>query len=124
MCSSGRESFVSKPADVLRRVQRVRELNDSLRRTFCGGRVLLTSGVQALRPDQLIKVLHKVRDFAAFSGDNDPYQEHDFGAVEGPAGCVFWKIDYHDKQLAGGSPDPTDPEVTERVLTIMLAEEY
>jgi hypothetical protein len=124
MPDSERESFASKSANVVQRAQRVRELNERFRRTFLGGRVLLTNGVQALPPDQLIKVLHQVREFAAFSSENDPYQEHDFGAVEGPTCGVFWKIDYYDKQLAGGSPDPADPAVTERVLTIMLAEEY
>jgi hypothetical protein len=37
---------------------------------------------------------------------------------------IFFKIDYFDKTLAYHSPDPSDPSVTERVITIMLAEEY
>ena len=37
---------------------------------------------------------------------------------------IFFKIDYYDKALAAHSPDPSDPSVTERVITIMLSEEY
>jgi hypothetical protein len=31
---------------------------------------------------------------------------------------------YFDKALTFHSPDPADPSVTERVITIMLSEEY
>ena len=37
---------------------------------------------------------------------------------------LFWKIDAYDRALEWGSPDPADPRVSRRVLTIMLASEY
>jgi hypothetical protein len=35
---------------------------------------------------------------------------------------IFFKIDYFDKSLTHHSPDPSD--LTERVITIMLADKY
>jgi hypothetical protein len=37
---------------------------------------------------------------------------------------IFFKIEYFDRDLKYHSPDPTDPAVTMRVITVMLAEEY
>lgn len=104
--------------------ERIRNLNDSLRRTGVGGRTMITRGVDALPPPMLGKVLALVRDYNQFKPGDDPYGEHDFGAVEADGVTVFWKIDYYDVDLHHGSPDPADPAVTTRVLTIMLAEEY
>jgi Protein of unknown function (DUF3768) len=59
-----------------------------------------------------------------FCHGNDPYEEHDFGAFDAEGAHIFFKIDYYDKALENHSPDPCDPNVTERVITIMLAEEY
>jgi hypothetical protein len=65
-----------------------------------------------------------VRTFADFSPDNDPHGEHDFGAIEQDGVRYFWKIDAYDRWMQFGSPDPADPSVTTRVLTIMRADEY
>jgi Protein of unknown function (DUF3768) len=102
----------------------IRALNDAFRRSFVGGAVMITAGVEAIPAEQRRSLLEKVRAFDAFSEDNDPHSEHDFGAIdEGGVRC-FWKIDYYDRKTEMGSPDPADPAVTTRVLTIMLADEY
>lgn len=101
---------------------RVRALNDEFRATLKGGRVMLTRGVTN-RPD-IVDVLAHIQRYDAFTSDNDPYQEHDFGALEAGRDTIYFKLDYYSKDLTSGSPDPADPEVTERVLTVMLAEEY
>jgi hypothetical protein len=108
----------------LTKTDAIRELNDAFRRTFVGGAVVVTAGVEAMPADQRRSLLQKVRAFDAFSEDNDPHGEHDFGAVdEGGVRC-FWKIDCYDRAAEMGSPDPADPAVTTRVLTVMLADEY
>ncbi len=104
-------------------VERIRALNDDFRRTFVGGIVMITAGVEAMPADQRRSLLAKVRDFDAFTDDNDPHGEHDFGSIDGGGVHCFWKIDYYDRATEG-SPDPADPAVTTRVLTVMRADEY
>lgn len=102
----------------------IRELNDTLRTTFIGGTIAITNGVAALAPEARSQLLAAVRRFADFTADNDPYGEHDFGAIKIGEQSFFFKIDYYDRSLTLHSPDPADPTVTTRVLTVMLAEEY
>ncbi len=97
--------------------------NDHFRR-HPGSDWLVTSGVQAKGPIFVLSATSAVRAFDAFTSDNDPYGEHDFGAFDLCGERLFWKIDYYDKDLRFGSPDPADPAVTRRVLTIMLASDY
>jgi Protein of unknown function (DUF3768) len=106
------------------RIDRIRKLNDELRSTFVGGTIVMSSGVAALAPALRLQLLAKVRSFDAFSTDNDPHGEHDFGTIEIADQTYFFKIDYYDRSLAIHSPDETDPAVTTRVLTIMCADEY
>ena len=103
--------------------QRVALLNDAHRRQSGVGWVM-TPGVQALGAVGLARAVEAVRSFEVFNEDNDPYGERDFGAFEIDGQRLFWKIDYYDLSLTGASPDPADPAVTRRVLTLLLAEEY
>jgi Protein of unknown function (DUF3768) len=101
---------------------KLRALNDAFRQSLTGGRVMVTPGVLAL-PD-LPKIMRRVRSFAEFDDGNDPHKERDFGAFTEGDQQIFWKIDAYDADLNFGSPDPCDPAVTTRVLTILLASEY
>jgi hypothetical protein len=86
--------------------------------------VCLTQGVAALGYETYVEILDAVATFDQFTPENDPYGEHDFGALTVGGNRLIWKIDYYDQSETGASPDPTDPTVTKRILTIMLAWEY
>lgn len=106
------------------KAETIRCLNDTFRRSFQGGKVFLTEGVRALGDDQVRAIIRQIRTFDAFTPDNDPYQEHDFGAFDEGGTRVFWKIEYFDAEMEGASLDAADLEVTTRVMTVMLAEEW
>jgi hypothetical protein len=106
------------------KTDRMRVLNDNFRSTFVGGQMLMTAGVNALPVDTKARVLLAVQSFSNFTTDNDPHHEHDFGSFEIEGETYFFKIDYYDSNMEGGSEDPADPEKTARVLTIMHASEY
>jgi Protein of unknown function (DUF3768) len=104
--------------------ERIAELNDLLRKTFIGGRIVITAGIAAMpEPDQAA-IPAKVQAFDAFSPDNNPHGQRDFGSFSHNGQRVFWKIDYYDPSLTWGSEDPAEPAKTARVLTVMLALEY
>ena len=103
---------------------KIRQLNDTFRKALVGGQSCFTASAFALGPHLIAAALAAVQNFDAFTPDNDPYGEHDFGAVTVGEQKMFWKIDYYDRSLRFGSKDPSDPALTARVMTIMLAEEY
>jgi hypothetical protein len=105
------------------RAAKIAALNDAFRRTPGPG-WMVTSGVRALGGGILRQALAAVVAFEVFGGGDDPWGEHDFGALNVAGRRLYWKIDYCDRDLAFGSPDPADPAVTRRVLTLMLSEEY
>jgi Protein of unknown function (DUF3768) len=103
---------------------RIRALNDQLRQNFAKGIAVMTPGVAALGAEAVERIVKTIAVFDDFCHANDPYEEHDFGAFEVEGQKIFFKIDYYDQDLSMNSPDPADPAVTQRVITIMLAEEY
>jgi hypothetical protein len=108
--------------------ERIRALNDEVRRegpqAGDGVHWVFTRGVIGLGPDGVDEAIHAVTCFDAFDGDNDLHGEHDFGSFKVAGERLFWKIDYYDRSLSGGSPNPGDSSLTCRVLTIMLALDY
>lgn len=102
----------------------IKTLNDNFRKTFIGGRVMLTSGIRAKTQDEIAEILEKVRSFDNFTTANDPYGEHDFGSFDYKGQKIFFKIDYYDLNYEYMSENPADPTITNQVLIIMLASEY
>ena len=98
--------------------ERVRQLNDAFRRSFVGGVVVVTAGVEALPRERRASLLAQVRAFDAFNEDNDPHGEHDFGAIELEGEKYFFKLDYYaiDNDCMG-SEDPSDPVIGSGKLT-------
>lgn len=125
-------------AGTLSRSERIARYNDRSRQAMGLACVTVaTEGFRALSGEDQSRVRELVETFDAFTPDNDPYGERDFGAIyqdgEGrwtttrparPAETVFWKIDAYDRDLRFSSEDPANQAVARRVLTIMLASEY
>ena len=106
---------------------KIRELNDEFRKDLTKGKCVMTSGISALcgyKPERITSLVNTVKTFNDFNEENDPFKEHDFGSLMFDGTKVFWKIDYYDKTMKNGSNDPSNEELTTRVLTIMKAEEY
>ena len=105
-------------------IRKIAEQNDKFRKTFCGGKVFLTCGISSLPLFQQTEIINKVKNFNDFTEANDSYGEHDFGCFEYCGKQIFWKIDLYDLSYEFYSPQPDEETVTNRVLTIMFAEEY
>jgi hypothetical protein len=103
---------------------RIRTLNDELRQNLLGGGAVMTPGIAALGADAINRLVKTIATFDDFCNANDPYDEHDFGMFDFDGVPVMFKIDYYDKNMQLHSPNPADPSVTERIITLMLAEEY
>jgi predicted RNA-binding Zn-ribbon protein involved in translation (DUF1610 family) len=107
------------------RLKRIVRLNNAVRQGHEEHvTVVVTAGLKNRGEEYLIKARRAVADFDQFNGENDPHGEHDFGALTLDGEKLFWKIDYFDLILSAHSPDKANPDVTHRVLTIMLASEY
>lgn len=102
----------------------IRALNDDLRRHLLGGGAVMTPGIAALGQEAVARLVQTIAVYDGFCEANDPHGEHDFGAFDFEGTPIIFKVDYYDKSMEFGSPDPADPSVTERVITIMLSEEY
>jgi Protein of unknown function (DUF3768) len=120
MCGDEQANCVHK----LPRGEAIARLNDKLRKGGVGGQFVVTSGVHGLPGYDSRVLLQALAGYDSFDADNDPHGERDFGDIQVFGTDLFWKIDYYDLKLEFGSSDPADPDITIRVLTVMLEHEY
>ena len=118
----------------VKRAEIIAKLNDGLRlgrrgpndmTVFVGD---LASHIDSLEDDEYIaaqvKIGRAVALFKDFSADNAPWGERDGAGFELDGDQYRFKIDYYDTDGRYHSPDPTDPAVTKRVLTIFYSSDY
>lgn len=119
--------------DPVREAALIAAQNDAFRCSILGstpaadtpqGQLVMTRGVAALGPDSQLELIRRVAAFDAFNADSDPQGWHEMGVIEFEDTTVWFKIDLYDTDYTYGSPEPTDPEQTRRVLTLLLPSEY
>ena len=120
------------------RIARLNDLARSAMGVACTA--VATVGFRSLPEGDQSQVRELIEPFDAFTEDNDPHGERDFGTIyqlgdgqwttdrprvrDDERERVFWKLDYYDRDLRFASEDAADPARTRRVLTIMLSDEY
>ena len=102
----------------------IARLNDKFRRSFIGGEVLLSAGISAMSSEDKANIISMVQNFNDFTPSNDVYGEHDFFSIDYKGNKIFAKIDYYDLNYEFMSENPANPDITNRVLTILLSCEY
>ncbi len=134
-------SAVKTDAAAREQTVRIARLNDLARRAMgIACTAVTTAGFRSLSDADQSCVRELIETYDAFTEDNDPYGERDFGTIyqlgdgrwtterprlhEDERERVFWKFDYYDRDMRFASEDATNPTITRRVLTIMLSDEY
>ena len=119
--------------DPVKEAELIAGQNDAFRRSILGttsvadapqGQFVMTRGVAALGPDAQLALTRRVASFDAFNADSDPHGWHEMGVIDFDGTTVWFKVDLYDVDFMHGSPEPSDPEQTRRVLTLLLPSEY
>ena len=104
------------------RTRKLRRLNDYLRQTRKGGKYVLSGELGDLDENIQFSIFVRIAYYSHLNGENDAQNEHNSGWVNlGDGEKIIWKIDYFDLNMKNASPDPSDSNVTRRVLTAMLS---
>ena len=90
--------------------------NDNFRKHLSQGTLVLTQGIRSNTKEDLEAIITKVRTFDSVAAQ--------FGAFDHKGKRIFWKIDYYNQEFLYLSPDVSNPKVTNKVMTVMYAEEY
>jgi len=119
--------------DPVREAALIAAQNDAFRHSILGntpvaaapqGQFVMTRGVAALGPDAQLELTRRVATFDEFNTDCDPQGWHEMGVIDLDGTTVWFNVDLYDVDYTYGSPEPSDPEQTRQVLTLLLPSEY
>jgi hypothetical protein len=111
---------------------KIRALNDAFRQDLVVApekrKCYMTASIAALGEPFGLRALAAVAlaKADAFTPEIDPTGTHDMLRIVVDGGVIIWaKIDYYSKADPDlGAEDPSDAATTERVMTLMMPEDY
>lgn len=119
--------------DPVREAVLIAAQNDAFRRSILGttpvtdapqGQFVMTRGIAELGLEARLELTRRVAAFDGFNADSDPQGWHEMGVIDLGGTTVWFKIDLYDVDYQYGTPEPSDPAQTRRVLTLLLPSEY
>ena len=106
------------------KAQQIRALKDDLRQHLIGGGAVITPGIAPLAEKPSTGLSKQSLGMMASVTATTRTENMTLGHSKPKGKRSFSRCDYYDKALAAHSPDPANSSVSERVITIMLAQEY
>jgi hypothetical protein len=116
-----RTNLASEPDKAAAQPGTVRGLNDRLRQTSTGGRVVLSPCVLSLPPEKVSELLDRVRTFTAFEPENE--ESHEFGQFQLAGHAYCFELECVSRSRDGSVNSGSAGKAT-RVLTVMRVDEY
>jgi hypothetical protein len=126
LTTSYRASWKDLTRDEVKRRIKIQQLNDRLRKTLprTQDMILILGDLRNEDYPIQMRAYQLARAFDAFTEENDPHGEHDCASFQMHNERVMFKIDYLDQNLKFHSPDPADPDITRRVMSLFYARDY
>ena len=122
-----RKSWAELTPEQIEHKLEIQRLNDAMRLggpKNNGDQIVFAGDLAQADVELQIMALRRVREFTAFTEDNDPGGEHDMATLAVLGHSVMFKIDYYDLALKYGSGEPWNADKTRRVMSIFFAHDY
>jgi hypothetical protein len=105
------------------RAQRIRTLDDHLRKNPTSDIAIMTPGIAALGQEATDRIIKTITTFDDFCCANHPTEDHDAGSFEAEGRTISFKIDHYERPANALSSESAGLTDRVRIITVMLAEE-
>ena len=104
--------------------ERIRLPDSGLKQTMEGGIAVISPGIAALGPSTVKRLFQTISIFDDYCAVKEPHLPGQFIPFDFDGTEIIFRIDYVYKTASRHPPTPLELQATERIVTIMLAEEY
>ena len=101
--------------------ERIRLPDSGLKQTMEGGIAIITPGIAALGPSKVKRLFQTISIFDDYCAVKEPHLPGQFIPFDFDGTEIVFRIDYVYKTASRHSPAQTDLQMTERIITITVA---